>query len=100
LGGFFVEVVAPNSCNFSSFCEQLPLNKGVESSIEATPNVTEIPPFEDVGRKIEIECAQAGSEHATIGLGEQHRHSAAEAGQAIAVRLGELFNQPFALEPT
>ena len=47
---FFIEVIVPHQSDpFMSCREQLSLDKGVESSIEAAPAAAEITPFEDVG---------------------------------------------------
>jgi hypothetical protein len=99
-GSFFIVVTVPSLSVFHSCRDHLLLDKDVERSIEAAPDPAQIPPFDKVGWKLGIERAQAGSEHAAIGLGEQNRHSSAEAGQAITVRLRNLVNQSFALEPT
>lgn len=89
-----VEVIVSNrSCR-----NHLLLDIDIESLIEAAPDSAEMTPFDDFCGEIGIERTQARSEHAAIGFGEKYGHLAAETGQAIAVHLGHLFNEPFALE--
>ena len=46
---FFIEVIVPHQSDpFMSCREQLSLDKGVESSIEAPPAAAEITPFDEV----------------------------------------------------
>src|SRR5260370_31538356 len=55
---FFIEVIFPHQSDpFMSCREQLSLDKGVESSIEAAPAAAEITPFEDVCRELGIPSA-------------------------------------------
>ena len=58
--------------------DQLRLHKVVESSLKTTPGGTERARGNDFFEQMRIECAEAWSENAAVGLSEQHGDSAAK----------------------
>ncbi len=77
---------------------QLCLNEVVEGPLEAVPSSAKTTSRRNVFGQSGIECAQTRSEHAAVGLGEEHGDAAAQIRQLITVLARDLRDQPFALQ--
>ena len=80
----------------SSGGDQIPLNELVESALKAVPSRAEPASRRHVVWESGVEPAQTGSEHTTVGLGEEHGNPATQTGELIPLRAADFGNEPLA----
>ena len=74
----------------SSRGDQIRLNKRIEIPFKAVPSRAQTTPRRNLCWQTRIQRAQAGSEHATVGLDEKYGDPTPQAGEWIPLRAGDL----------
>jgi hypothetical protein len=76
----------------SSRGDQIRLNKLIEIPFKALPSRAQATPRRNLCWQTGIQRAQAGSQPATVGLGERYGDPTPQAGEWIPLRAGDLDN--------